>query len=502
MAMKQKEAASVAPFGLRDKIGYMFGDFGNDFSFLLASSFLALFWTDGLGMAPAIGGTIMGIARIVDAFTDVGMGVLVDRSKPRKEGKFRPWIRRGMVPVALASFLMYLNFAASWPQGVKVAYMAVTYLLWGSCCYTFINIPYGSMAAVISSDPKDRSQLSVFRSVGASLAQLIITVSIPLLVNEVVDGQSTFSGQRMMVVAAACAILSVGCYLLCYRMVTERVRVPGRNASSTTVKAASKAEAKAQTKAGAVAAKATVQQVKKPNVAVALLTNRALLSLILSAVLLLLASHLSMGMASYLWKDYFGNLQLASWYNLVAVIPAFLLAPIAAWAAEKFGKREICAVMIGFAAVVYIALYLLQLSPTSVVVYLVIVFFALIGVAAFNLLVWAFITDVIDYQEVKSYSRDDGTVYAVYSWARKLGQALAAFIQGIVLTWIGYQSSTGGAVVQSEATKQGLYNYSALLPGILYALVCLTLVFLYPLSKRKILENTEILRERHAAQAQ
>ena len=91
MANEMKKAA---PFGMKDKVGYMFGDFGNDFTFLLSSSFLMKFYTDVMGVNAAIVGMVMMIARFVDAFTDVGMGQIVDHSKPNKDGKFRPWIKR------------------------------------------------------------------------------------------------------------------------------------------------------------------------------------------------------------------------------------------------------------------------------------------------------------------------------------------------------------------------------------------------------------------------
>ena len=130
------------------------------------------FYTDVMGLSAGVVGMLMMAARFVDAFTDVTMGQIVDRSKPTKDGKFRPWIKRMCGPVAIASFLIYQSGLADMPYGVKVAYMVVTYLLWGSIFYTSINIPYGSMASAISPDPTDRASLSTWRSVGASLPAL------------------------------------------------------------------------------------------------------------------------------------------------------------------------------------------------------------------------------------------------------------------------------------------------------------------------------------------
>ena len=89
---------------------------------------------------------------------------------PKKDGRFRPWLRRMCAPVAISSFLMYQSSLAGASMTVKVIYMFVTYILWGSIFYTSINIPYGSMASVLSADSDDRAALSTYRSVGATLA--------------------------------------------------------------------------------------------------------------------------------------------------------------------------------------------------------------------------------------------------------------------------------------------------------------------------------------------
>ena len=104
-----KTNSKIRPFGFRDKMGYLFGDFGNDFTFILSTSILMKFYTDVMGVSAAVVGTIMMLARFVDAITDVTMGRICDRSRTTKAGKFKPWILRMCVPVALASFMMYLR---------------------------------------------------------------------------------------------------------------------------------------------------------------------------------------------------------------------------------------------------------------------------------------------------------------------------------------------------------------------------------------------------------
>ena len=136
------------PFGFGDKLGYMFGDFGNDFTFILSSMMLMKFYSDVMGVSVGLVGIMMMLARFVDAFTDVTMGQIVDRSRPRAKGKFLPWIRRMCGPVAIASFLLYASWFANMPMAFKIFWMFFTYLLWGSVFYTSINIPYGARAAL------------------------------------------------------------------------------------------------------------------------------------------------------------------------------------------------------------------------------------------------------------------------------------------------------------------------------------------------------------------
>ncbi|MBR4835940.1 MAG: MFS transporter, partial [Clostridia bacterium] len=148
------------PFGIRDKVGYLLGDFGNDFTFILSSSFLLKFYTDVMHIGAGVVGIVMMLARFVDAFTDVTMGRICDRAKPTQNGKFKPWILRMCAPVAIASFLIYQSSFADRPMWFRVSWLVVTYILWGSIFYTSINIPYGSMASTISPDVGDRQSLS------------------------------------------------------------------------------------------------------------------------------------------------------------------------------------------------------------------------------------------------------------------------------------------------------------------------------------------------------
>jgi glycoside/pentoside/hexuronide:cation symporter, GPH family len=466
--VENNNVSNMKPFGFRDKIGYMLGDFGNDFTFIFASAFLMLFYTKVLGLSGALVGTIFLMSRIVDAFTDIGMGRLVDTLKPAKDGRFRPWIRRMSIPVVIASMLMFLFVVKDWSYTAKVIYAFVTYILWGSVCYTANNIPYGSMAAVLSSEAGDRAALSTFRSIGATLASLVIGVLTPLFIYTAdAAGNQVLIPQSFTILAIVYGGLAVICYTLCYKFCTERIRITPAPAP---------------------------EKGKGANLITALFTNRALLAMIGAALLLLLAMLMSQAMNSYLFMDYFKKGKVLSILSFVNTIAVLLVATFTTKLTKRFGKKEVGSISVLFASIVYFLLYFLKVQ--NVTVFMALFFIATIGVSIFNVIIWAFITDVIDYQEVKTHKREDGTVYAVYSFARKLGQALAGGIGGFALTAIGYVSE---AASQTKDVVNNIYNISTIVPAIAYLGVALILFFAYPLSKKRVEENSAELKRRHEA---
>ena len=460
--MAKTNNSSVPAFGMKDRIGYMFGDFGNDFTFILSSTFMLKFYTDVMGISAVVVGIIMMIARFVDAFTDVTMGQIVDRSKPTKDGKFRPWIKRMCGPVAIASFLIYQSGFANMPYAFKLVWLIVTYLLWGSIFYTSINIPYGSMVSAVSSDPTDRASLSTWRTIGATLAGLVIGAGTPLVAYVTVDGNPVLSGSRMTIIAGVFSVCAIICYLLCFKLVRERVPVPAND-----------------------------QKLDLIALGKSLITNRALLGIIVAAILLLLAMLGMQGMTGYVFPNFYKNTSAQSAVSLLASLAALAIcAPLASKFAAKFGKKEMSIVSCLFGAISF--LICLIVHPENVWVYVLFYVIAFIGIGFFNTVIWAMITDVIDDAEVKNGIREDGTIYAVYSFARKLGQAFSSGMVGGLLSMVGYTPKTAF----DPAVTEGIFKISCIVPIIGLAAVALALLFIYPLNKKRVEANVAELARR------
>jgi len=460
---------NVREFGLIDKLAYMAGDIANDLFFIFSSSFLMLFYTKVLGISGAVVGTLFLSARIVDAFTDMGMGRLVDTLKPSKDGRFRVWIKRVAPFAVIAGFLMFLSVVQNWSMTAKIVYIFVTYLFWGSICYTAINIPYGSMASVISEKPEDRASLSVFRSMGASLASIFISFFVPLFVYQTdANGAQIVIPERFTLLAGVFAVLAFALYQFCYHFTIERVQIPQKPET----------EKQSFGKEMAVLIKG-------------LSTNRALGGIIAAAIFLLLSMLLVNTMNAYLYADYFKSSKTLAVAGILGTVGTLMLAPFANKIASRFGKKESATVALFFSSVVYAILYFIHTD--NVMVFLPMAFLASLGMNYFNVVIWAFITDIIDYQEVKTGTADSGTVYAVYSFSRKLGQALAGGLGGFALAAIGYASA---AATQEASVLDSIYDVATLVPAIGYTCVALCLWFIYPLTKEKVAENVAILSER------
>lgn len=447
---------------MRDKIGYMFGDFGNDFTFLLSSMFMLKFYTDVMGIAGGVVGALMMAARFIDAFTDVTMGQIVDRSRPTKDGKFKPWIRRMCGPVAIASFLIYQAGIANLGYGYRVVWMVVTYILWGSIFYTSINIPYGSMASAITDNTKERAELSTWRTIGATLASLVIGVGTPIFAYVVVNGNTVLSGSRMTVIAGVFTVGAIICYLLCYYMVQERVPV-----------------------------NANFEKLNIGRLLKNLFTNQALIGIIVAAILLLLAQLGMQGIAGYVFPNYYGSAGAQSLSSLTGSIAILIIcAPFAVRLADRIGKKELSVLSCIFSSLIYLVCLLVK--PSNPYIYVIYFTLANVGMGFFNTVIWAMITDVIDDAEVRNGVREDGTIYAVYSFARKIGQALSSGLVGGLLTMVGYTQETA---FDHEVTAS-IFRMSCIVPMIGFAAVAAALIFIYPLNKSRVEANTRELKMR------
>ena len=455
--MTGSNIARTSGIRLKDKIGYAFGDLASCLVFGLTQSVLNKYYTDVLEISVLHVMIMTVIARIWDAINDPIWGRIIDRAKVGKDGRYRRWIKIVSLPVALAAVLMFLDVRGMVPAG-RLAWIYITYILFGML-YTCINIPYGSLAQVITSDDKERSSLSVFRSIGSTFGAMPAMVLASVCYVTLADGTKQMDYKKVFIGVCFIAALSVIFYLLCYRLSKERVE--------------SKPEP---------AKKGTSSEVIR-----ALLKSPPFMAVCLASMLYLAAQMFGQGYNTYLFHYYFEKPGLTMLPTVFQYLPVAVVMFFATKLGNKFGRKEVCSLGMLIAAVFYIILFLLSLiGVTSVWLYLIANLMAGIGTAFLFLLVWVLATDAIDYNRVTYGLKDEATSYAFYSFMRKLGQTVATVLINVPLLRIGYNGSELKTEGLSASALKTMYNYSVMIPAVLFLLVFILLKFVYPLDKKRI----------------
>ena len=437
----------------------MLGDVGSCLLFNFIGSYLLVFYTDVFGISAAAVGTLMAVSRVWDAINDPMMGVIVDKRKRTKDGKFRPYLKYMGIPLGIFTILTFLVIP-NMPQGMKLPYAYITYIGFGMA-YTAINIPYGSLASVMTNDPVQRTELSTWRNISSIFAMIPLMVLTPKLV---FDASDAVSPKGFLIAAVLYVIIANIGYRLCYKMTTERII----NEVKEDAPKASLGE--------------TLKTLGK---------NKALIGLILSSLGTLTAMFLPNALNAYLFKDYFQAPGLLSLAGLLPMVGTFLAIPVTGKLVAKFGKKNIAI----YSGIVSIAAYVvLVLFPTkNPMLYIALITVSGFGTALYGMIVWALVGDVIDYQEYLSGKREEGIVYATYSLSRKLVQAIVGSIGGFALAAIGYQS---GAATQAPEVAESIRTIITVVPliGFIFGTVCLK--FVYNLSNKTLNEVNEELERR------
>ena len=443
----------------RDKIGYAMGDVASCLVFGLTQSVLNKYYTDVLEISVLSVMIMTIIARIWDAINDPIWGRLIDGAKPRSDGRYRRWIKIFAVPVALATILMFAD-VRGFSAGGKLAFIYVTYILFGML-YTCINIPYGSLAQVITSDDKERSSLSVFRSIGSTFGAMPAMVLASICYVKLADGTSQMDYKKVFLGVVVISVLSVLAYLLCYAWSKERVESrPDPREKGQTMK-----------------------------VIKTLLKSRPFMAVSVASMLFLAAQMFGQGYNAYLFDHYFHKTGLTMLPTVFQYLPVAVIMFFATRMGNKFGRREVCAYGILLAAVFYIALFVLALfGVTNVWLYLAACLASGVGTAFIFLLIWVMAGDAIDYNRVTFGLNDEATSYAFYSFMRKLGQTVATILINVPLLRIGDEGSKLKTEGLTDAALQRMYNSSVMIPAVLFLLVFLILRFAYPLNKKAVEE--------------
>lgn len=447
-------------FGILDKFSYMMGDVGCNMVLTLANSYLLVFYTKVMGVSAGIVGTLFMLARFVDAVTDMAVGRVVDTHVGKNGDRYRYWIAYGSIPLVISSCLMYNFLLANAAMWIKILWMIVTYLLFGSICYTAVNIPYGAMSAVISENPIHRSSLSTWRSVGSTLGGCILGIIIPLIVyTKDSEGNDIASGPRFFAVSVLLGVIALICLLICYFGSVERVHISNKMEEGH--------------KGGSLRA------------ILGCFKDRAILMDLGFSVFIYASTTIFATFNQYMFLDYFGNASLSGLSSLVMLVAMLLPALFTSFLTKHIGKKGVGVIGLTISTVTYLILFLSR--TTNVNIYLAGVFFAYFGIGLVTMVSFALINDCIDNHFLLTGENLGGTVYGLNSFMRKISGALTTGVGGWGLSLIHYNEL---ATVQTDSVIAGIFNLGIGLPAFCFIISLIFIIFL-PLTKKKIEENTK-----------
>ena len=508
-------------FGMRDKLAYAAGDLGCNMSFALKGT-VQTFWLVYMMLETGLLSILLLVVQIWDAVNDPLIGSMIDNDKHNyKRGKFKQYIFIGACGLLVGGAAVFLPFPNA-PVVLKAVLFILGYIIWDAF-YTIANVPYGSMLSLVTEDHGERAQLSTWRSIGSMIGNLLPNILLPMLIwNKVYyDGSDSFLdkivipegftkeqflsnpltgeayqigdeilspetgkqveillGERMFWVALIMGILGFLAFMFMIKNITIRV-------DENTVK--------------------TNEGGEKFNILKSFgnfMKNRPAVGATLAAMGMFLGMNSATTANTIMFATYFNMASMSGVVQMIGFLPMFLFMPFITKIVKKYGKKEASVAgtivsLIG--GLVMLIFPLIENVNLALIVYLIgLVIFGL-GMGVYTCVSWALMGDAIDYNEWKFGTREEGTVYSLHSFFRKLAQGIGPSIVLLLMGALGYASNLG-TIGQSAQTSHnmcwlvaGLYLFSAVLQFIGIALI-------YNIDKKTLDKMTEELAARKAAE--
>ena len=445
----------VRPFGIRDKIGYALGDLGCNLSFSLISAFMLDFYTQYIGIPGAIWSVIIIVTKVWDGVNDPIMGGIMDSVRIGRSGsKFKPWMSIAAIGLTVTGALVFLPVpnAALW---LKVTLCIVTYLLW-DICYTLMNVPYGSLSAAITADPLERTSLSTWRSIGAAIGGGI-SMLLPLLLY---DDNQNLNGDILIWVALAMGAVALVVYILCIKMTTERVVVPPERR----------------------------EKINYLKTLKGFITNRPLLALCLASFASIVFFLSSTQTAKWLFQIHFHNTDMISVATIISYLPMVFFIPFTSKLVAKFGKKYSVGMPFVLSIVAAVVMLCIPIpgNQTGMIIYIVGLMLIQSGGGMFNLITWAMVNDCIDYQQLKTGMREEGSVYAMYSLFRKIAQGVSLSLPLLCMQAVGYNPQADPIGNQDPGVPEAMVKMSIGLMLIGAVIMFVSFMLIYNLGKKEV----------------
>jgi len=438
-------------FGMIDKIAYAAGDFGCNMSFGLKGT-VQTFWLTYMMLETGLLSILLLLVQIWDAVNDPIIGAVIDADTRRyKRGKFKSYILVGAIGLILGGAAVFLPFPNA-STFVKAMLFIVGYVIWDAA-YTMANVPYGAMLSLVTEDAGERAQLSTWRSVGGMVGGMVPGMILPMLIwKNVYDANGQLLGQELKGTNVFFAALLMGVvafvtFLFMIKKITLRV-------DEYSVK--------------------TGEEAPKFNVFAAIgnfLKNRPAVGATVAAMGMFLGMQSATTANAIMFATYFKRAQLSGIVMMVGFLPMFLFMPFIKKMVNRFGKKEAATAGSLVSVVGGLIMMVFPMVPQSkaLPVYMAGLLLFGLGMGVYTCVSWALMADAIDYSEWKTGKREEGTVYSLHSFFRKLAQGIGPSIVIALLGVLGYVSELGTTGQSAEVAHRacwlvaGLYLFSAVM---------------------------------------
>ncbi len=471
--MKKQE--KTRPFGMMDKLAYAAGDFGCNMSFSLKGT-VQTFWLAFMLIETGLLSILLLVVQIWDAINDPIIGAMIDADNRKyKMGKFKTYIFIGAIGLLIAGALVFLPFpnAELW---VKCLLFIGGYIIWDAC-YTIANVPYGSMLSLVTDDSAERSQLSTWRSIGSMFGNLLPQIILPMLIwekafddngkpilNELGEQVEVLIGNRVFIAALIMGVIGFIAFMFMIKKITIRV-------DENSVK--------------------TNEQTEKFNVFKAFgnfMKNRPAVGATLAAMAMFLGMNSATTATTIMFATYFNQASLSGIVMAIGFVPMLFFMPFIKKIVNKYGKKESSAAGAFVSICGGVLMFVFPLIPNktiALILYVLSLSIFGIGLGIYTCVSWAFMADAIDYNEWKTGNREEGVVYSLHSFFRKLAQGVGPSIVLVLMGLLGYVSKLGteGQSIQTAYNMcwlvSGLYLFSAVL-------MFVSIAFIYNLDKKTL----------------
>ncbi|MFD0050377.1 MFS transporter [Actinomycetes bacterium NPDC127524] len=428
---------------LKEKIAYGIGDVGNNFLLDMGQIYLLKFYTDTLGLPSAVAAFVFLISKIWDAIADITVGTWIDnRRNIGPKGKFRPFILYTAVPLALIAVVNFIN--PDFSITGKTIWAYASYMAFGTI-YSISNIPFGSMIPAMTKDPGERAELASFRQAGSNLGLLISTVGFMPLVLSIHNESIGYP-----IAVAVFAIAGVLLQMYCYANIKERYVEQKPKETKVPLRESYKG----------------------------LFKNTPLLILCLVNLFTFSAFNVKLAVQVYYCQYVLNKISIVPYMGFFSIGCVFIGVAFVPFLVRKIGKKYTYMLGAAIWAAGDALGYMLAKDALLFIIFACLAFF---GSSFINSLNWALVSDAVEYGEWKTGRRSEGVVYSFFTFFRKLSQAIAGFIPGMVLGMVGYVPNA----VQSAGVIAGIKGLMFIYPGVLALATFIVMGIFYKLSDNK-----------------